>query len=46
MAATGHRKSYNRYIFGNKRYRNLNSVGVFLDVLKYDESNATVILIK
>ena len=30
MAVTGHRKSYNRNIFGNKRYRNLNSESFYM----------------
>ena len=45
MAATGHQKWYNRYIFGDKQYRNLNSES-FLYVLKYEESSATIILMK
>ena len=46
MAATGHQKSYNILLYlCNKRYRNLNSES-FLYVLKYDESNATIILMK
>ena len=45
MAATGHRKSDNLYIFGNKRYRNLNSKSFYM-FLKYDESNVTIIFLK
>ena len=46
MAATGQQKSYNILLYlCNKRYRNLNSES-FLYVLKYEESNATIILMK